>query len=112
MSALDGPAALALWEEAAAFSPLDRAVRIAARVAGLAVNDAADLGVDARDRHLIAARRTAFGGVAEVVASCPACAARLEGAVDLDALLALDDSDAVLDWDGRRHALRAPSSHE
>lgn len=102
--------ALSLHENAAALAPLDRAVRIAAAVTGSDIDSVADWPVDVRDRTLIAARAVAFGQVVAVMNDCPACGARAEADVDLTALLAAEESDPFLDWNGRRLALNPPTS--
>ena len=110
MQRITAELALTLQEAAAGLAPLDRALRIASAVSGAAVEAVADWPIDRRDRVLIAARAAAFGRHAGVMKDCPACGARAEAEVDLAALLAAPETDPWLDWNGRRLALRAPSS--
>ena len=110
MALLTPALALTLFEDAAQLSPLDRAVRIAAASTGTSADTVADWPVDARDRTLIAARAAAFGRHADLVADCPACGTRTETCVDLADLLATTETDPWLDWNGKRLALRTPTS--
>lgn len=104
MTQLSEHLALALVEEGARLSPLDRAVRLYAALAGIGVGEAAQAAVDERDKSLLAARRARFGSRAEFVARCPECELQVESELDLDALLATrGDPDETV---------RAPTSRE
>lgn len=102
MPRLTEPMAVALVEEAARLSPLDRAVRMYAALGGASPQEAADCPLDRRDRELFAARKAAFGTKVPVLAHCPECETTLESSVDIDALLQLEGTPD--------EAVRAPSS--
>ena len=110
MKRIDAKLALALFDGGAGLSPLDRGLRIAAAVSDEPADAVADWPIDRRDRVLIAARAASFGRHAAVTKDCPECGARAEAEVDLAALLAAEESDPWLEWQGRRLALQAPSS--
>jgi len=95
---------LALVEAGGTLAPLDRAVRLLAALEGITPGEASDWPLDARDAALIAGRRAMFGAALPFVARCTACGEAMEGALDCDALLAVEgqaDSD-----------VRAPTSRD
>jgi hypothetical protein len=87
MSTVSAAAVLDLWERAERASPIDRAVALAAGDAPL--DDVAALPVGHRDARLLQLYAALGGGALEATAECPACAAQVEFAPDVDALLAL-----------------------
>jgi hypothetical protein len=88
MRTIDDPLAVTLWDGAGSLSPLDRAVRTLAGVAGIPVEEAADWPIDLRDRTLIEARCLTYGPEADLYLTCPHCGEALERAFDLSCLLA------------------------
>jgi hypothetical protein len=78
---------------AGAGAPVERAARLLAACADGIDPDGLTLG--AFNRALMAIRAAGFGGAADAVADCPACAARMESPLDFDAMLAaLPDHEA------------------
>jgi hypothetical protein len=87
MQPLDDAALVALWERGAPLHPLDRALVLG----GAARDDVplarlADLPLGEVNRALLAVRRASFGPRLAALVSCERCAARLEVALDADAL--------------------------
>jgi len=109
---LDGGTALAIWEQAAGLSPLDRAILMAAHFCAADFAAVAGWPIDERDRRLIEVLRMARGPVAFVVAVCPGCGERVEAQVDLEALLATEAREPEIVDNGTRLPLRPPSSRD
>lgn len=97
---------VALVEEGARLMPLDRAVRIYARAAGMPLAEAADAGVAQRDLALFELHVAMFGQHAAFVEPCGTCGQMLEGTLDLSQVIAAARSAPT---DG---AIRSPSSRE
>lgn len=96
--------ALALVEQGATLSPLDRGVRLVAALEGISPNEASDWPVDERDRSLLAARRALYGAALPFFTRCRDCGEAMEGVLQTDELLGLQSAP-----DSR---LRAPSSRD
>ena len=113
MPFLDDTEALALWEDGERLSMLDRAVRMAAALAGISVDAAGDLPLPVRDRLLLEALWRMGGDSAPVVAPCPECGTLHEADVALAPLLeARDAAPAQLTVAGHSTALHPPSSRD
>lgn len=111
MARLDDLLALSLIEQGERAAPLDRAVLMAATFGDGEAALVADLALDRRDRMLIDARITAFGGEIAFFARCPHCAEGNEAGFDLTALPPAVTAETVaVEVAGRRIALRAPTS--
>lgn len=102
MAAIPEQQMLALVEQAAMLTPLDRAVRIVAALERIPPARASQWPLDARDRALIAGRREMFGPALPFVVRCRACGETMESALDCDELLEVDGEPDV--------QVRAPTS--
>ncbi len=113
MPFLNDTEALALWEDGERLSMLDRAVRMAAALAGIGIDAAGDLPLPVRDRLLLEALWHMGGDSAPVVAPCPECGTLHEADVALAPLLeARDAAPAHLTVAGHSTALHPPSSRD
>ncbi|MBI2203113.1 MAG: phage baseplate protein [Candidatus Rokubacteria bacterium] len=78
---------LGVWERAVDLTPVERLLAVLAAADPDASWDAlADLTIGERDVRLLAVRERLFGSAVAAVARCPACAERVELALDTDAL--------------------------
>jgi hypothetical protein len=110
MPPLDDAALIALWERGAPLHPLDRALVLG----GAARDDVpparlADLPLGEVNRALLEVRRATFGPRLAALLSCERCAARLEVALDADALAETLASAAPAQVDP---SLRAPTMRD
>jgi hypothetical protein len=102
---------LALWERAAGLGRWDRDTMLL--TANGQANPPQALG--ARNAALLALRGALFGRAWSLISRCPACDA--ESAFEVDSLALADELDAlavqassnVVDWEGQRIELRAPT---
>ncbi|WP_086606617.1 hypothetical protein [Erythrobacter donghaensis] len=113
MPFLDDTDALALWEDGERLSMLDRAVQMAAALAGISINAAGDLPLPVRDRLLLEALWRMGGDSAPVVAPCPDCGTLHEADVALAPLLEARDGPPPQVTIGQHSTdLRPPSSRD
>jgi hypothetical protein len=113
MPGIDAVSALSLWEGGGQYSALDRAVLLAAHIAGISHDAAADLPLHQRDRLLISELHRLGAGTVSVVAHCPECRTLHEADIALAPLLDSHDTpDAAVTLNGRSAAIRAPSSRQ
>lgn len=110
MPILDETLALALAEQGQQLAPLDRAVLLAATLGDVALDAAADLPLDRRDRLLIEARIAAFGSSIGFFARCPSCGEGNEAEFDLRALTAIASTGVQREVGGKPVRLHAPTS--
>lgn len=109
---------LRLWETGSAQHPLDRALTIlAAAEPGQGRLDLARLPVGWRDARLLAVHERAFGRRLAARAACPACAERVEMALDTRDLLASQPEDDLREpllvaCDGYEVRCRPPDSFD
>src|SRR3954463_13356269 len=79
-----------LWELAAAYSTIERAVAVLGSTApDTAAGDLACLTLGQRNARLLEVHRQLFGDALNAFVECPACAAPLEFAVPVDAIASL-----------------------
>jgi predicted RNA-binding Zn-ribbon protein involved in translation (DUF1610 family) len=105
---------LAVWEEANALRPVERALALASLEGGDA-EELARLPLGRRDARLLRVHAAMRGSALEATASCPHCGEAAEFALDVDELL--DRADAAvapepIDVGGRRVVWRLADSRD
>lgn len=115
MPGLPASQLLDLWEQGEQASAIDRAVMLACAASRTGAADVADLPLGERDARLLELHAQLSERGLEATAECPACAERVEFAVDADALLAGAPAaapPAPVEADGIVVQWRPPSSRD
>jgi hypothetical protein len=116
MQALSGERLLEAWDRGQDLHELDRALLMLALATPEAEpGELAALPVFERDRRLLRLRELTFGPTLEAVATCPRCAASMEFAMPVEAVVANLERSADSNWvewvvDDRRLRLRAATT--
>lgn len=115
MATPSAAALLRLWEQGQGAAPPERALLLlAAAEPGRAWEALGDLPLGARDGRILRLREGLFGRALTALADCPHCAARVEVALDTEALHTPEP--AQIEFETERHGIRLrfrlPNGHD